>query len=1802
MADDTRSTITVAIRRSSKSPAIFLAASFTEPAWEPVELDVKPIPPLASQDTAVQTNGHVPDAQYEFSKSFEVALGKHQYKFREGLEGSWFHDKEVDSAVDDEGNESNVLVVEPVMATMKSADSPEKEDVENISNGSVSGVEKADGVKVEHEVSKDDASEAVIVEDVASTEAILEAQDTKLAEDPLAAENVEASEADTTSKDVPELLENPVEDSHEARADSAPEPVVNELQIVEKEPQGQLQMKNDEGQNTEPAEKNDLAAPDVDEAEPVETEVATDPDATIDDKPPASEPAHTPEPSQQDVVIETPVCEENEENPANAETSIDAAGEELKPEETTIDIESPETEPKVVEQPSQPDAASNLAPASIEEPEDPITPIHTEPTDPIEPAEPAEPAEPTTAIDAPADSEPAQSQVVDENIIPLVNGDVQKEDEADKPAEIGTSGEEYLESTPEGGIAELDTKPDPVLEEKPEEPDVQAPIMEVTAPESEPLVIKDDDSQAGNVIKDVESQDVNIDKEDELSGEVANPIAQEAPDDVTPDASMEPQENAELVSEPTDEVAPVEDVTTKAAVNDDTTDVPVNEEPAGAGPDPAAPAPPESHEAAPEPEITPEIPVVSATEEPEAPTSEEATIADGEPVTQQDVIPDSVEPESLVEAEEPVVPDSSDEVVASKPEDDASLELEPDTLATPEEPESPESAADTVPETNGNSGEEPEASEPAANLELVQSSTPETEVADEQTTEKVVEPETSKSVDIADPAPDSTPDVAEISTAEEPAAPQLPGDLAANPATTDIPEGEVEQTEPESSKPIDGVVAELEPVVQTISTDVLGAPVEKTEPETSQLNGDVVSDLAEPAEVVLPAVPAPSTEVATVETPEAPEELRVPDTTKPADDVVTDTAPVSENTASQIAEASVEVTDSETLHPSGDDPEPIEPEELAKPIEPEPEPETATEPPPVQAPEVPEDLKEPEDLDPDKDAVIPQTEHEPVPVATTSDITQASTEPSQPETSIDADNGVTQLDELEPKSAPEAPISEVAEDPTEAVEPDASEAIGDAVTKSEPDSVLTAWEKDEIPPEPTKAEELPVVDNAVVEPTLEVAPEITREDASDTTVAPTTFTAERELEANVDTNRDLESNEPETTIPATGETVGASAVVEESETPKTPEDTETHIAQEIPTADSTEPQAVSAPGLEQEVETPEIPAPMEEPKSSEPAPEDEPLATDNADNTTPDHKQDEVVTNGDRTDSTDKVEEQQELATELPVVIEDVPEPSLDNEPGVSKQEQQISDPEPIAVEESEHATPAEEPEVEHTAEVESETNEPSQVTKTPVGLEGSKPELTEIEQPAVDAASALGPPQEPNPPPEIDQDIPKLATEEPSAEPELTPSTDFVSEVLPANEPATKNKSGDTFEPAVPVAVAAETDLEVSEQTKHAEPAEKGDGREPPTAAATLESSTAEMVADELESTSKSKEQPPASDPEETKASESDEPDTRKEFAVEIEQPTSLKTADYPLIESPIENSLSEPVVPHDNANAATEVPPGMQPKPEVEVLAAPAEEPFVGTNGTTSKSPVEEVPQAPLEEPAVKVAAATLTTALVGAGITQLVSNNEDPVADKDVPSTAPAEVFVSAVETSLPSVPEVTSNGISRSIDKAKEGKAVVNGNNSSPVQESDGGATERVLAPANSQEELLASATEPPELAKQSGAVPSAKQAEVYTLPPTATSQTEPIPSNSGEPEPTNKSSEPAAAGSESSPAPDATKSGAASGEAEEPRPTTAGDRSVTSVTIHKRKNFFKALWHAIFTSFFGGVFSVFRRGRRDTTRQ
>lgn len=79
--------VTIATRRQSQSPAVFLLASFTDPAWEPVELDVKP---LAASDPP----------EFEFSKAFDLPEGsKYQYRFRLGAgdDSSYFCDKDVDT-------------------------------------------------------------------------------------------------------------------------------------------------------------------------------------------------------------------------------------------------------------------------------------------------------------------------------------------------------------------------------------------------------------------------------------------------------------------------------------------------------------------------------------------------------------------------------------------------------------------------------------------------------------------------------------------------------------------------------------------------------------------------------------------------------------------------------------------------------------------------------------------------------------------------------------------------------------------------------------------------------------------------------------------------------------------------------------------------------------------------------------------------------------------------------------------------------------------------------------------------------------------------------------------------------------------------------------------------------------------------------------------------------------------------------------------------------------------------------------------------------------------------------------------------------------------------------------------------------------------------------------------------------------------------------------------------------------------------------------------------------------------------
>jgi hypothetical protein len=81
-------TVKISIRRPTASPAVFVAGSFTEPAWEAVEL---------VSEAAGDTEG---DREFVFARSFKVEDGDHQYRFRlgDGVGGEeWIVDEGVES-------------------------------------------------------------------------------------------------------------------------------------------------------------------------------------------------------------------------------------------------------------------------------------------------------------------------------------------------------------------------------------------------------------------------------------------------------------------------------------------------------------------------------------------------------------------------------------------------------------------------------------------------------------------------------------------------------------------------------------------------------------------------------------------------------------------------------------------------------------------------------------------------------------------------------------------------------------------------------------------------------------------------------------------------------------------------------------------------------------------------------------------------------------------------------------------------------------------------------------------------------------------------------------------------------------------------------------------------------------------------------------------------------------------------------------------------------------------------------------------------------------------------------------------------------------------------------------------------------------------------------------------------------------------------------------------------------------------------------------------------------------------------
>jgi len=88
-------------------PPIFVAGSFTDPAWEPVELK-----PQESR-------------QWSFNKTFHIRPGTYQYKFRLGIGDWWILDESQQKGTDGSGNVNNVLVVKALKMIEEAKSQPE---------------------------------------------------------------------------------------------------------------------------------------------------------------------------------------------------------------------------------------------------------------------------------------------------------------------------------------------------------------------------------------------------------------------------------------------------------------------------------------------------------------------------------------------------------------------------------------------------------------------------------------------------------------------------------------------------------------------------------------------------------------------------------------------------------------------------------------------------------------------------------------------------------------------------------------------------------------------------------------------------------------------------------------------------------------------------------------------------------------------------------------------------------------------------------------------------------------------------------------------------------------------------------------------------------------------------------------------------------------------------------------------------------------------------------------------------------------------------------------------------------------------------------------------------------------------------------------------------------------------------------------------------------------------------------------------------------------------------------------------
>ncbi|KAI1927966.1 hypothetical protein LOZ65_002179 [Ophidiomyces ophidiicola] len=158
-----KQSVKITIQRPASTPPVFLVASFTEPAWSPVELDAKSI---SSIGDVVPTG----QEEYEFSKVFQLEEGEYEYRFRLGADNVWVCNAELPTNTDAEGNLNNVLLVKSTPSKEKSEESkaaatPDKtmaETTKEVAENKTSDQRKGEAVEKSVQVKKVLESEPVV--------------------------------------------------------------------------------------------------------------------------------------------------------------------------------------------------------------------------------------------------------------------------------------------------------------------------------------------------------------------------------------------------------------------------------------------------------------------------------------------------------------------------------------------------------------------------------------------------------------------------------------------------------------------------------------------------------------------------------------------------------------------------------------------------------------------------------------------------------------------------------------------------------------------------------------------------------------------------------------------------------------------------------------------------------------------------------------------------------------------------------------------------------------------------------------------------------------------------------------------------------------------------------------------------------------------------------------------------------------------------------------------------------------------------------------------------------------------------------------------------------------------------------------------------------------------------------------------------------------------------------------------------------------------------------------------------------